>query len=353
MKKINFIDSIKLSQTNCLRSNKKFCIIGIETSYDKLGFKKNFPNQVFEMPVSELALSGLAVGLASQGYKPFVHHGRVEFAMLAFDQIFTQASKWNFMFGNDYPCPVSFKISLGRRQGDGPQHTEGYHSIFFQSHGLDIFIPSTPQEAYDHILSINKLKRPSVFLEHRRLYLTTQTLKKKNNEKCRAFIYGSSKKTLLITYADGLIDCLNAKKILIDNNIDISVLCISKFIGENKFVDSDVSKVLDYENVFFFDTRPFSFGPLCSFLGLIKLRNHRSTINFFSISPPNQSCSASYKDIKIYYPTFYDIIKKVLRVEKKKIKINSVKDYNYLYNFPKLDFDEFQSCKKIFFDDIS
>lgn len=351
MQNKNFIESIKSAQHDCLRKNKKFCIIGIETSYEKIGFKKNFPKQVFEMPVSELALSGLAVGLASQGFKPFVHHGRVEFSMLAFDHIFTQASKWNFMFGGDYPCPVSFKISLGRRQGDGPQHTEGYHSIFLQSNGLDIFIPSTPQEAYDHISIINKLDRPSVLLEHRRLYLTTQTIKKKNNEKnnAKAYVYGESKKKLIITYGDGLIDCLLAKNILKEYGIEISVLSISKFVGENKISNTDLSKILNYKDIIFFDTRPFMFGPLNSILGLLNTIKQKGKSNFYTISPENKSCPASHNEMKKYYPTYNTIIKRVLKNERKKIKVKNITNNDYLYNFPKLNFDDFESIKKKFY----
>ena len=45
-----------------------------------------------------------------------------------------------------------------------------YHSIFLQSYGLDVFIPSTPKEAFQHNIYMNSLNHPSVMLEHR--YLT-------------------------------------------------------------------------------------------------------------------------------------------------------------------------------------
>ena len=57
----------------------------------------------------------MAVGLASQGFRPMVDHGRIEFSILALDQILTQASRWEFMFGGKYPCPVSFKLCVGRQ----------------------------------------------------------------------------------------------------------------------------------------------------------------------------------------------------------------------------------------------
>lgn len=330
-----------MSQMDILKKNKKFFIIGIEVSYDKLGFKKKFPKQVFEMPVSEYSINGFAVGLASQGYKTFVHHGRVEFAMLGFDQIFTQASKWNYMFGGSYPCPVSFKISLGRREGDGPQHTEGYHSIFLQSN-LDIYIPSTPQEAYDQIIEISQSKNPSVLLEHRRLYLVTQSIRKNSANRSSFKLYKKNKKKdiLLITYGDGLIDCLLARKILSDLNIDISVISIIKFLNSNKSNQKLIQKILSYKKVIFFDTRPFNFGPLNSISGLM-MKNLDKKINIYIISPKDIPAPASYLLMKKYYPTKKNIIDLVLNILGKKkrdeIKINL--DNDYLYGFPKLDLD--------------
>lgn len=337
--KINFIEAIKKSQIDVLKKNKKFCIVGIEVSYEKLGFKSKFPKQVFEMPVSEASINGFAVGLATHGYKPFVHHGRVEFAMLGFDQIFTQASKWNYMFGGGYPCPVSFKISLGRREGDGPQHTDGYHSLFLQSNNLDIYIPSTPQEAYNHIVEISKSKNPSIFLEHRRLYLITQSFKKKFINESSFKVYGKNKNILLITYGDGLIDCLIAKQILDKINFKISVISITKFLSKNKKNKKLLKEISLYKNIIFFDTRPFDFGPLNSILGFLVKDFKKIKFNTFIISPKNTPAPSSYLLMKKYYPTSKNIVDLVLKILKKKNKPLIKLDKNYLYNFPKLDLD--------------
>ena len=339
--KDNFINTIKQAQIDVMKKNNKFCIVGIEISYDKLGFKKKFPDQVFEMPVSEASINGFAVGLASRGFKPFVHHGRVEFALFGFDQIFTQGSKWNYMFGGDYPCPVSFKISLGRRQGDGPQHTDGYHSLFLQSNNLDIFIPSTPQEAYDHIFEISKNQNASVFLEHRRSYLVTQTVKKNKNQKETYNLYKSKIKNdiVIVTYGDGLIDCLLAKQDLKKYGIDFNILCINKFLTKQKVDLKLLSKISNFKNVIFFDTRPFDFGPLNSILGhLLKNNNKRLTISI--ISPKNSPAPSSFRLMKSYYPNKLNIIKEINQIMNLNIKVKCVLDKDYLYNFPRIDLDE-------------
>lgn len=341
--KLNFINTIKLAQMDVLKKNKKFCIVGIEVSYDKIGFKKKFPEQVHEMPVSESSINGFAVGLASRGYKPFVHHGRVEFALVGFDQIFTQASKWNYMFGGNYPCPVSFKISLGRRQGDGPQHSDGYHSLFLQSNNLDIYIPSTPQEAYNHILEISKNKNPSIFLEHRRLYLVSQSINKKNKLNSSSFSFYPSKNKnndiLIITYGDGLIDVHQAKVFLNIHGHDFNYICIHKFISKSKVDKNLIKKISKYKNIIFFDTRPFDFGPLNSIAGhLLFLKKNIKTCKI--ISPKNLPAPSSHVLMKNYYPTKKNIIQEVKKILNLKTIFKVAMDNDYLFNFPKIDLDE-------------
>ena len=127
---MKFTEAIKKGILKILGKSKKNLLLGLEVTNVGTGFEENFPDQVFETPISEAASTGLAVGLATQGYRPHIVFGRVEFALVAFDLIFTQASRWAFTFGNKTICPVNFRIQIGRQWGNGPQHTANYHSIF-------------------------------------------------------------------------------------------------------------------------------------------------------------------------------------------------------------------------------
>src|ERR1043166_5856174 len=94
------------------------------------GLASEFPGRIHDTPCSEAAVTGMAVGAAISGLHPLVHHGRVEFALYALDAIVTQAAKWNAMFGGDYPCPIVFRIAVGRQWGNGPQHTQALHGLW-------------------------------------------------------------------------------------------------------------------------------------------------------------------------------------------------------------------------------
>ena len=57
--------------------------------------------------------------------------------------------------------------------------------LFLQSPFMDVFIPSTPQEAYDHVRYMSELNNPSVMLEHRWLYKTKQKIILKKKKKIK------------------------------------------------------------------------------------------------------------------------------------------------------------------------
>ena len=104
---INFINAINNAHKEGLEGNPDSYIIGLGVNYSNgadgttKDLARLYPNNVLDTPVSESAVTGMCVGMATMGLNPIVHHGRVEFALYAMDQILTQAAKWNYMFGGD------------------------------------------------------------------------------------------------------------------------------------------------------------------------------------------------------------------------------------------------------------
>lgn len=333
---MKFTEAIKQSTLRALKENKKCLLLGLEVTNEGSGFIEKFPNQVLETPVSELSSSGLVVGLASKGYKPMIVFGRVEFALLAFDQIFTQAGRWSYMFGNNYPCPAKFRIQIGRQWGNGPQHTANYHSIFMQALEIEIFIPATPKEAYYHNLYLSKTNLPSVLLEHRYLNLIEEdfVIPKRINKINTTKIYKSKKKDILfITYADTLPVAIKSKKILEDNNLYPSIMNFSYFPANKRILKKDLAYINKFQKILFIDSAPFEFGILsgvCSEIAL-NLKNKE----FYQISSKNSPAPSSPERMKNYYINKNDIIKKVAKIFKKKIKLEKL-DFNEIVLWPNL-----------------
>jgi pyruvate/2-oxoglutarate/acetoin dehydrogenase E1 component len=315
---MNFVEALREGHLQQLKTSEVSYIIGLGVNYangadgSTKGLAELYPDRVLDVPVSELSFTGMAVGMASQGLRPIVHHGRIEFAMLAFDQIFTQASRWDYMFGGDYPCPLFLRICIGRQWGNGPQHTANYHSIFMQATGLDIFLPATPEDAYRGLIYSSMIDRPSVMLEHRWLYKTAQEFDVETKIEASklevASVYGEGDDFTLLTYGDGLVECLKF--------IDFSrekygyngkVICLKYFAANKRYSDDLIKTILECKNVLAVDTAPFEGGILASFIGYAVTHNKHEKINIEKCSPPHHPCPTSPALVGEYYPNVKSI----------------------------------------------
>lgn len=171
---IKYADAIREATDQVMASDRSIYVIGLGAPQGAggttNGLKEKYPTRVLETPTSEAALTGLAVGSAISGLHPIVHHDRVEFSLLAADQIFTQAAKWNYMFGGGGPVPIILRIVVGRQWGNGPQHSQALYPLFGSVPGLKVVVPSSPKMAKGLLVAASRDKNPVVMLEPRWLY---------------------------------------------------------------------------------------------------------------------------------------------------------------------------------------
>ena len=127
-------------------------------------------NRVIDTPVSELACTGAALGAALCGYRPVVIHPRVDFMLLAVDQIVTQAAKWRSMFGSKASAPVTVRAIINRGGEQGAQHSQSLHSWFAHIPGLRVVMPSSPTDARDLLVASVLCDDPVLYIDDRWLY---------------------------------------------------------------------------------------------------------------------------------------------------------------------------------------
>lgn len=127
-------------------------------------------DRVIDTPVSELACTGAALGAALCGYRPVVIHPRIDFMLLAIDQIVTQAAKWRFMFGGEVSVPVTIRGIINRGGEQGAQHSQSLHSWFAHVPGLRVVMPATPRDARDLFIASVLCDDPVVYMDDRWLY---------------------------------------------------------------------------------------------------------------------------------------------------------------------------------------
>lgn len=135
-----------------------------------MGLDEKYPDRVMDMPTSENAMTGVAIGSAVQGMRPILTHQRVDFALLSLDQIINNASKWHYMFGNQMRVPLVIRLVIGRGWGQGPQHSQTLHGLFAHIPGLKVVMPSTPYDAKGLLNAAIEDDNPVIYLEHRWLH---------------------------------------------------------------------------------------------------------------------------------------------------------------------------------------
>lgn len=131
------------------------------------------PKRVFDMPLSENGMTGVCIGAALAGMRPVMVHQRIDFSLLAMDQIVNNAAKWHYMFDGQASVPMVVRVIIGRGWGQGPQHSQGLHGMFAQVPGLKVVMPSTPHDAKGMLAAAIRDPNPVLFVEHRWLHPVT------------------------------------------------------------------------------------------------------------------------------------------------------------------------------------
>jgi len=136
-----------------------------------LGLQEKFGKErVFDMPTSENAMTGVAIGASLNGIRPVVVHQRLDFFLLAMDQLVNNAAKWHYMFGGQSSVPITIRLIIGRGWGQGPTHSQNLQAIFAHIPGLKVVMPSTAADAKGLLISSIFDNNPVIFLEHRWLH---------------------------------------------------------------------------------------------------------------------------------------------------------------------------------------
>src|SRR5919205_1452070 len=128
------------------------------------------PERVFGTPLSEDAMTGTAIGMALAGLRPIHVHIRMDFLLLAMNQLVNVAAKSRYMYGGRAEVPLVVRAMIGKSWGQGAQHSQGLHSFFMHVPGLKVVAPATPFDAKGCLAAAVRDDNPVMFIEHRILY---------------------------------------------------------------------------------------------------------------------------------------------------------------------------------------
>ena len=124
----------------------------------------------FDTPLSEDAMTGVAIGAALAGMRPIHVHQRMDFLMLCMNQLVNIAAKMSYTFAGAVQVPIVVRGIVGRSWGQGPQHSQSLHSFFMHVPGIKVVAPTTPHDAKGCMVAAIRDNNPVIFMEHRMLY---------------------------------------------------------------------------------------------------------------------------------------------------------------------------------------
>lgn len=125
------------------------------------------PNRIIEMPVSENGLCGVAVGAALMGKRPVISFHRVEFALLAMEQIVNNAAKFHYISNGRHKVPLVIRMIVGRGWGQGPEHSQSMEAVFSYFPGLKVVMPTYPRDGKGLMIAAVEDDNPVLIIEHR------------------------------------------------------------------------------------------------------------------------------------------------------------------------------------------
>jgi len=174
MSSITYLEAIREAQYEALKENPNVFLYGQDIGTFGGAFKatknlsREFPGRVFDAPISEDAMIGMAIGAAIEGARPIIEMQFADFSSVGFNQIVNQAA--TLFWRTNTPCPITIRLPSGGTAGSGPFHSQSMESIYAHYPGLVILTPATVEDAYWMLLDSVKLDDPVIFCEHKFLY---------------------------------------------------------------------------------------------------------------------------------------------------------------------------------------
>ena len=176
-RKLSYIEAIREATDQEMARDESVIVFGLDVDDPKaiLGttrglVEKYGPERVFGTPLSEDGMTGVAIGASLAGLRPIHVHIRMDFLMLAMNQLVNIAAKSHYMYGGQVHVPIVVRSIIGRSWGQGAQHSQALYSFFMHLPGLKVVAPTTPYDAKGCLTHAIRDDNPVMYVEQRILH---------------------------------------------------------------------------------------------------------------------------------------------------------------------------------------
>lgn len=196
-----------------------------------VGLQERFgEHRVFDSPLAESMIAGLAIGMSLQGLKPVAEFQFMGFIYPAMNQIISHAARMRNRTRGRLHCPLVFRAPFGGGIRAPEHHSESTEALFTHIPGLQVVIPSSPKRAYGLLLAAMRNPDPVIFLEPKRIYrLVKQPVEDDGKAlplgKCFTLQEGND--VTLLSWGASMYETLQAAKQLGEDDISCEVIDIA------------------------------------------------------------------------------------------------------------------------------
>jgi 2-oxoisovalerate dehydrogenase E1 component beta subunit len=174
---MNMIEAINSAMDVALERDANVTVLGEDVGYFGGVFRatadlqnKHGKTRVFDTPISECGIIGVAVGMAAYGLRPVPEIQFADYIYPALDQLVSEAARLRYRSAGEFPMPITVRSPFGGGIFGGQTHSQSPEGIFTHVCGLKTVIPSTPYDAKGLLLAAIEDNDPVIFFEPKRIY---------------------------------------------------------------------------------------------------------------------------------------------------------------------------------------
>ena len=227
---ITYLEAIRLAQQKALATDPRVFLYGQDIGSFGGAFKatknlsKEFPGRVFDAPLSEDAIVGMAIGAAIEGMRPIVEMQFADFSTCGLNQIVNHAATLYYRTG--VPCPIVVRLPSGGTSGGGPFHSQSMEALYAHYPGLVVLTPATVEDAYTMLFDAVALDDPVIFCEHKFLYnhLKADSLPKTSLPIGKARLARTGRDATIVTHGAMLHESLAAATELAEDGFELEIV---------------------------------------------------------------------------------------------------------------------------------
>ncbi|MBD2842024.1 alpha-ketoacid dehydrogenase subunit beta [Erythrobacter rubeus] len=176
-RRINMIEAINEALDIMLERDDDVIVMGEDVGYFGGVFRctaglqeKHGKTRVFDTPISECGIIGVAVGMGAYGLRPVPEIQFADYIYPGLDQLISEAARLRYRSATEYIAPMTVRSPFGGGIFGGQTHSQSPESIFTHVAGLKTVIPATPHDAKGLLISCIEDNDPVIFFEPKRIY---------------------------------------------------------------------------------------------------------------------------------------------------------------------------------------